>query len=63
MEVTMAELFLFGWATVATMLWQQNKSELKHHRLMTGEVFKRIADGRIKVVEKDESFDLVEVRK
>jgi hypothetical protein len=33
------------------------------HRTITGEVFKRIADGRIKVVEKEDSFDIVEVTK
>ena len=63
MEVTVTEMFLFGWCVVVTILWQQNKHELRVHRLMTGEVFKRIADGRIKVVEKEDSFDLVEVQK
>jgi len=63
MEVTLAELFLFAWAAVVTLLWQQAKHEFRMHRMMTGELFKRIADGRIKVVETEDSFDIVEVKK
>ena len=63
MEVTVTEMLLFAWATGATLMWQQVRNELRVHRIMTGEIFKRIADGRIKVVETDDSFDLVEVRR
>lgn len=63
MEVTMTELFLFGWAMVATILHQQVKGELRLHRGMTGEVFRRIAEGRIKVRLTEDSFELEEVRK
>lgn len=61
MEITLTELFLFTWAIIATIMWQQCRHELGVHRFMTGEVFKRIAQGRIKVVDKKDSFDLVEV--
>ena len=61
MEITMTELVLFTWAMVSTLLWQQAKQDLKIHRVMTGEVFKRIADGRIKVVKEGDSFELKEV--
>ena len=63
MEVTMTEMLLFAWAIFATGMWLDTKNDLRIHRVMTGEVFKRIADGRIKVVEKEDSFDLVEVKK
>jgi hypothetical protein len=62
MEVTMAELFLFGWCVLVTILWQQAKHEFRVHRMMTGELLKRIADGRIKVIETEDSFELKEVK-
>ena len=63
MEVTLTETLLFAWAMLATAQWFQLKDELRNHRAMTGEVFKRIAQGRIKVTESEDSFDLVEVQK
>lgn len=63
MEVTLTEMLLFAWAIGATAQWFQLRDELRNHRMMTGEVFKRIAQGRIKVTETEDSFDLVEVRK
>jgi len=61
MEVTMTELALFIWAMVATMLWQQNRHDLRVHRMMTMELMKRIAKGRIKVIESEDSFEFREV--
>lgn len=63
MEITLIEIALFAWAMVATLLWQQARHDYRVHRVITGEVFKRIANGRIKVVEKEDSFDIVEVTK
>jgi hypothetical protein len=63
MEVTVTEMLLFAWAMLATAQWFQLRDELRHHRAMTGEVFKRIAQGRIKVTETEDSFDLVEIQK
>lgn len=63
MEVTLTEMCLFAWAMLATAQWFQTRDELRHHRAMTGEVFKRIAQGRIVVKETEDSFDLEEVRK
>jgi hypothetical protein len=63
MEFSIAELFLFGWCLVVTMLWQQTKHELRVHRAMTGEVMMRIAQGRIKVNMTEDSFELEDVRK
>jgi len=63
MEVTVTEMLLFAWAVGATIMWQQTKQDFKVHRIMTGEIFTRIAQGRIKVVETEDSFDLVEVQK
>jgi hypothetical protein len=61
MEVTMTELALFTWALVATLFWQQTKHDLKVHRMMTGELLKRIAKGKIKVIESEDSFEFKEV--
>lgn len=61
MEITMTELALFIWAMVATMLWQQNKHDLKIHRMMTGELMKRIAKGKIKVIDHEDSFEFKEM--
>jgi hypothetical protein len=62
MEVTVAEMFLFGWCLVVTMLWQQAKHELRVYRLMTGELMKRIAQGRIQVIDHEDSFEFKEVK-
>lgn len=61
MEITMTELALFIWAMVATMLWQQNKHDLRVHRMMTGELMKRIAKGKIKVIDHEDSFEFKEM--
>jgi hypothetical protein len=61
MEITMTEFALFTWALVATLWWQQARHDLKVHRMMTGEIFMRIAKGKIKVVEHDDSFEFKEV--
>jgi hypothetical protein len=62
MEVTVAEMFLFGWCLVVTMLWQQTKHELRVYRLMTGELMKRIAQGRIQVIDHEDSFEFKDVK-
>lgn len=62
MEVTMTELVLFGWALIATGMWLDAKKELHIHRMMTLELMKRIAKGRIKVVEHNDSFELKDVK-
>ena len=61
MEITMTELALFAWAMVATMMWLQARHDLKFHRMMTGEVFKRIAKGKIKVIDNEDSFEFKEM--
>ena len=61
MEITMTELALFGWALIATGMWLDAKKELRFHKLMTYELMKRIAKGKIKVVESHDSFELKEV--
>ena len=62
MEVTMTEMLLFAWAIFATAMWQQTKHDFRVHRIMTMEVFKRVAQGKIKVLEHDDSFELKEVK-
>jgi hypothetical protein len=61
MEITMIELALFAWAMVMTALWQEAKSNLKFHRMITAELLSRIAQGKVKVVETGDSFDFKEV--
>ena len=61
MEITMTELALFIWGIVATALWQQAKHDLKLHRMMTSQIFRRIAQGKMKVIEADDHFDFKEV--
>ena len=63
MEVTVTEMLLFAWAMLATARWVQLRDELRHLRMMTGEVFMRIARGKIKVTESEDSFNLEEVAK
>jgi hypothetical protein len=42
-------------------MWLETKSDLRIHRIMTMELMKRIAKGKIKVVESDDSFEFKEV--
>lgn len=59
--VTMTELALFTWAMVATLFWLQRSHDLKVHHKMTAELLKRIAKGKIKVIETDEHFEFKEI--
>jgi len=61
MEITMTELALFVWAMAATLMWQQAKHDYRMHKMLTLELMKRIAKGKIKVVESHDSFELKEV--
>ena len=61
MEVTMTELVLFGWGVFATGMWFDTKNDLRIHRIMTMEIFKRIAKGKIKVIESEDSFEFKEI--
>ena len=61
MEVTMTELVLFGWGVFATGMWLDTKNDLRIHRIMTMEIFKRIAKGKIKVIESEDSFEFKEI--
>ena len=62
MEVTMTEMLLFAWGIFATGMWLDTKNDLRIHRMMTMEAFKRIADGRLKVIDREDSFELKEVK-
>jgi hypothetical protein len=62
MEITFTELALFVWGMVSTLLWAQAKANIKMHRMITGEVFMRIARGEIKVTETKDSFEIEEVK-
>ena len=63
MEITYTELALFVWGTVATLMWAQAKHDVRLHRIITGEVFMRIARGQIKVTDDgDGGFDIKEVK-
>lgn len=61
MTITMTELALFTWAMVATLFWMQSKYNLKVHRLMTAELLTRIAKGKMKVIETEDSFEFKEI--
>jgi hypothetical protein len=61
MEVTMTEIALFIWAIAATAAWQQAKHDLRMHKLITAELLHRIAKGKMKVVESENSFEFKEV--
>lgn len=61
MEVTMTELALFIWAIAATAAWQQSKHDLKTHKFITAELLHRIAKGKMKVIESEDSFEFKEV--
>ena len=61
MEVTMTEMLLFAWGIFATGMWLDTKNDLRIHRIMTMEIFKRIAKGKIKVIEGEDSFEFKEI--
>ena len=61
MNITMTELALLIWGAVATAMWHQARNDLKFHRMMTSQIFRRIAQGKMKVTEADDHFDFKEV--
>ncbi len=61
MTITMTELALFTWAMVATMFWLQARHDRKVHMLATIEIFKRIANGKLKVIDAEDHFEFKEI--
>lgn len=61
MTITMTELFLFAWATLATGMWLQNRANLRFHRDMTGELLHRIAKGKVRVTMKGGELEITSV--
>ena len=59
--ITELEFILFVGFVVMCFLYFKTKSELYTHRRMTGEVFMRIAKGKLKVTETEDGFDLISV--
>ncbi len=57
-ELEMVLLIAFG---VLTFYFNKLKAELCMHKRMTAEIFMRIAEGKMKVKETEEGFDIVAV--
>jgi hypothetical protein len=61
MTFSIAELFLLVWAILATVAYGNVSSRYRMHRRITSELLVKIAKGKIKVVETEDSLDFVEV--
>jgi hypothetical protein len=55
------ELVLFIGFVVMTGAYFKIKAELNVHRRITGEIFMRIAKGKMRVKETDEGFDFEDI--
>lgn len=60
MTVTMTEIALFVWAMVATAAWLRKKEQMRFYKNMTAEVLLRLAQGRLRIVETQDGFELKE---
>lgn len=61
MTFSIAEMFLLAWAIIATVAYGSVSSRYRMHRLITSELLHKIAKGKIKVTETEDSIDFVEV--
>ena len=59
MTITELEFVLFLGFVCMTFMYFKIRAELNLHRRVTAEVFMRIAQGKMKVKETEEGFDLV----
>jgi len=57
------ELVLFIGFSVMTFLYFKIKAAMYAHKRITAEIFMRIAEGKMKVKETEEGFDIVAVGK
>lgn len=51
--MTMAEMFLLGWAALATALWQYQVWQYKFFMRATASVIEDVVDGKAKFVMKE----------
>lgn len=61
MTITTTELFLFGWAMVATLMWVQTRANLNFHKMMTIKLLYKIGQGKAKVEKDGDGFMIKEV--
>jgi len=59
MTITELEFILFVGFVVMTGMYFKLRGELYMHRRVTAEIFMRIANGNMKVVETDDGFDFL----
>ena len=48
--MTMAEMFLLGWACVVTYLWQREAGQHRYFMRKTAEVIEDVVEGKAKFV-------------
>ena len=60
--ITELELVLFIGFVVMTGAYFKLRAELNMHRRITGEIFMRVAKGKMRIKETDEGFDFEEIR-
>ena len=51
--MTMAEMFLLGWAGLVTYLWQREAGQHRYFMRKTAEVIEDVVEGKAKFVIKD----------
>ena len=60
--ITELEFVLFVGFVVMTGAYFKLRAELNMHRRITGEIFMRVAKGKMRIKETDEGFDFEEIR-
>ena len=61
MTFSIAELFLLAWAIIASLGFGYMTSKFNHHRAVIGSLLVRIAQGKMKITETDDSIEFEEV--
>ena len=60
--ITELEFVLLIGFLVMTAMWFRLRAELVMHRRVTGEIFTRIANGKMRLEATEDGFDFVEVK-
>jgi hypothetical protein len=60
--LTVADLFLLGWAVIATIGYLKEQGEFKHFRMMTVLTLRKLHKGEVKLVDNGDSFEIKDVK-
>ena len=61
-SLTTADIFLLGWAVIATVYYFKEKDDFRNFRFMTIMTLKKLHKGEVELVDNGETFEIKEKR-